>query len=96
MVDAKREYALAAQRLSEALYGTSLPDEQTRRYAMAAVGDLVERLERAEHHRHEAARQIDLDTGTRVPVPRSNAAEMASAIAAASTPAALPKRSRRR
>ena len=75
MVDVKREYTLAAQRLSEALYGTSLPDEATRRYAAAAVGDLIERLERAERHRHESARTIRLDEPTEPrPVPRPRAA----------------------
>ena len=65
-MDVKREYWLAAQRLSEALYGTSLPDEATRRYAAAAVGDLIERLERAERQRPS---HIDLDAAA-VPVPR--------------------------
>lgn len=67
MVDVKREHYLAAQRLSEALYGTSLPDEATRRYAAAAVGDLIERLERAERQRQSS--HIDLDAAP-VPAPR--------------------------
>jgi hypothetical protein len=54
VVDIAREQELAAQRLMEVVFGHRRADERARHYASHTVGELLERLDRAERERDAA------------------------------------------